>query len=689
MADVDWAAELLGPAAGVKPVADQPQQATDWGAELLGKPAASAPEVRRAPTSADLTYDPDRTMGFVGQAIGSLAATDDQWKFHAAKTLYPNEDPETAMRRFGRTKDGRTFHRGDDGKLYEVQPPKGIARLANVGEGVGASIPAVAAGVAGLTALPYTGGLGSIPAAGIGGYAGETARQALGNAIIGGPTGYNVGSAVKEGVLGGAGQGIGVGLNRFAGRYAAPDLVDYNPQATQHLYDQSQRVGVRLTPAEATGMQSLVGEQTRLQGSPQAANTMRRFTAERNTEAGQAWQGFLDSVGRPRDAGRLGVAARDVATDIVTDAQAARTAAVQPFYEAAERQIASVNPGDVVRFVQDALPTAKGSERNALRFVMSQLQREGGDQAFDMSFRGLNGAKMAIDAVIQNEDLAMKQGIDRTAHATLQRARNLIVQAIEASPGARGAGGTPGPYAAGRALYEQQTRQLVDPIQEVLAPLLRANPANSSIVRAAQAVLDPATRTPSLVARARHLIERRDPEVWGSMVRQFLHDHAYQALQENAKGTVTNVPGNIAKRVGHDKMEAILRRAITPDQFRHYQDIMDVFRAAGRATDMNSDTAFKQEALRQAKNRARPWFMKLMTKINPAEALRSFDEFVTDRNFQRQASRIADIFASGDRDAINALRQLRQLRPDDVRRRIVIGHLLANTAEYGVDHVLE
>lgn len=629
----------------------------------------------------DLTYDPEKALGFLGQAKGSFAATEDQWKRIAARSLYPNEDPAAAAQRFHRTSDGRMYHVSDDGVAYEVQPPKGWGRLANIGEGIGPSIPAVTAGVAGLGALPATGGLGSVGAAGIGAYAGDVARQAIGNWLDEGPSEYSQTQALKEGALGAVGQGVGVGMGRFATRFNPVDIGHYDRAVTEDLMRKAEQFGIRLTPAEATNLNSLIGEQKRLSASPNASNIIGRFVDERNREVMGAWQRFLDSLSPPRDATALGRQVGDIAEGAVRDVQAARTAAVQPFYRQAEQQIASVNPGQIVQFIQNEMPTAKGSERAALRFAQSQLQRataEGGTEGtIDMSFRGLNGAKMAIDAVLENEDLAAKQGIDRHAHRTLQNIRNMITQAIESAPGARGPGGTPGPYAAGRTLYAEETRRNVAPVEEVMAPLMRMNPKFSgSLVRAAESVLNPQTRTPELVREARRMIASRSPEAWNGLIRQFMQDHAMKALQENAKGSVSNVGGNIAKRIGDDLTEANLRVAMNPAQFRAYQDILDVFRATGRALDANSDTAFKQEAIKQAKNRAGGWTARMLRNLNPAEALRNASQYFADRNYEKQAADIARIFARGDRTAIEQMRQLRQLSPEDIRRHIILGHLL-------------
>jgi hypothetical protein len=117
--------------------------------------------------------------------------------------------------------------------------------------------------------------------------------------------------------------------------------------------------------------------------------------------------------------------------------------------------------------------------------------------------------------------------------------------------------------------------------------------------------------------------------------------------------------------------------------------MIEVFRATGRAIDGGPDTAFKIEAIKQAKDRARGPLGKIIDNINPAQALRNFSEWSSERNYQRQAEKVAEIFIKGDRDAIMALRQLRQFGPGDIRRRLVIGHLLGNAGEYGGSEAMD
>src|SRR3990167_899391 len=92
--------------------------ASEIESELPG--AAKKPKVVR---DKELTYDPERALGFGAQAKGSFASDDQEWIRSAAKTLYPDEPLESSVKRFGKTAEGRYYHKADDGKLMEVKPP--------------------------------------------------------------------------------------------------------------------------------------------------------------------------------------------------------------------------------------------------------------------------------------------------------------------------------------------------------------------------------------------------------------------------------------------------------------------------------------------------------------------------------------------------------------------------------------
>jgi hypothetical protein len=644
-------------------------------------------ESQPKPTDKDLTYDYDKTLGFKQQAVGSFASDDNEWVRHAAKSLYPEEPLERSVHRFGKTKEGRYFHKGDDGKMYEVTPPRGFGRLANIGGGVGHALPVGGGTAAGIATAPMAvtgvGMLGTMGAAGGGAVGGELLRQKIGDYILGeaSTNEVNIPKVAYEGAQSALGQGVGAGMGAWIQRHAVPDIGRYSAPVTNRLMDQADNIGVRLTPAEASGLESLVAQQKILNSVPQSANIMKDFTRERNQEVYGAYRNFLNALGRPRDAAALGRQGAEVSEGIVDAAQRLRTNAVDPLYRQAEREIGFISPRAAHEYIEQQMPTAKGSIRRALEVAQRELGRTG-TEASDASFRGLNNAKQAIDLLLENEDIALKQGIDRSAHSALRAVRERLVAAMD------NAAGNSGAYARGRQVYGDLSENLVNPTQEALAPLLNAGRANANLVQTAQALLDPARRSPEQITQARRLIERQDPALWNSFVRQFMQQETANALKTMASGEMRNVGGGISKALSSEPMLDNLRAAMNPRQFREFTDIMDVFRATARAVDANSDTAFKQQMIQRAKNAAGGGIARTIRNVNLLKAVENTADWFANRNYERQAEAIANIITSGDRQAIMRLRQIRQLEPNDWRRFAVIGEVLTRGGALGAEEAL-
>jgi hypothetical protein len=678
-----YAQRLLGGdgEAAVQPVAE----AGGYASRLLGGDQSAPPAV----ADKDLTYDYDRTLGFKQQTVGSFASDDKEWVRHAAKSLYPDEPLETSVNRFGKTKEGRYFHKGDDGSLYEVTPPKGMARLANVGAGVGHALPVGGGTAAGIVTAPMAltgpvGLAGSIASAAGGASVGELARQKIGDYILGeaSTNELNVPKIAFEGAQSGLGQGVGAGFGAWASRHAVPDIGRYSATQANRVLDQADNIGVRLTPGEATGLESLVAEQKRLNAVPQSANVMKDFARERNQEVYNAWNRFLGRIGQPRDAAALAREGGNAADDLLANAQRLRTGAVEPFYEQAGREIGFVSPRAAHEYIEQQMPTAKGSIRKALEAAQRELSRTG-TEASDASFRGLDNAKKAIDALIDNPDIAARQGIDRSAFHALEEVRRRLVGAIDSAAGNSGA------YARGREVYGQLSENLVNPTREAVSPLLSANRGNANLVQTAQALLDPSRRSPEQIAAARQLIETRSPQLWNSFVRQFMREETVKALNATAGGEMRNVGGGISKAIGSEPMVENLRAALSPRQFQEFSDILDVFRATARAVDTNSDTAFKQQMIKRAQNAAGGGIARTVRNLNPAKMVENTADWFANRNYERQAEAIANIITSGDRQAIARLRQLRQLEPGDWRRYVILGEVLVRSGAMGAEKALD
>jgi hypothetical protein len=680
----DYAADLFDASAAGRPKVEPVAGTPDYAEELFGGGRGKAPSV----ADKDLTYDYDRTLGFKQQAVGSFASDDNEWLRHAAKSLYPDEPLEKAVTRFGKTKEGRYFHKGDDGKAYEVTPPKGIGRLANIGGGVGHALPIGGGTAAGVVTAPMAatgvGLVGTMSAAAGGAVVGETLRQKIGDYILGeaSTNELNVPKVLYEGAQSGLGQGVGAGFASWMQRHAVPDIGRYSATKTSELLDKADDIGVRLTPAESTGLASLAADQKRLSATPQSANLMKEFAEERNAEVYGAYQTFLNRLGVPRDPAALAKSGSEAAENVLANAQKLRTGAVDPFYKQAEAEIRFASPRAAHEYIRQETPAAKGAIASALREAETALKVNGAE-ASDASFKGLNNAKMAIDNLINFPDIAARKGIDRSAFHVLEEVRDRLVTALDNAPGSTGA------YAKGRETYANLSKNLVEPTEEALTPLLNAGRSNANLVQTAQALLDPAQRSPLQIAQARRLIERQDPQLWNSFVRQFLQQETAGALKTMASGEMRNVGGGISTRLSSEPMMENIRAAMNPRQFKEFSDVMDVFKATARAVDMNSDTAFKAEALKRARIDAGGIPARIARNANPVNWPKGLEEWFTNRRFDKQAEALARIITSGDRQAITRIRQLKNLDPGDYRRLSVLGEVLVRSGAYGAEEALD
>lgn len=687
-----FADDILGGSRQEQPQAipvQAPPSAFNFAGSLLGE--APAMPAAAKPLTKDLVDDSSKALGFTAQAKGSFASDDKEWVRHAARSLYPNEPMDAAVKRFGQTKEGTWFHRGDDGQMYHVTPYAGMARLNNIGGGVGRSLPVATGTAAGIVTAPLAatgvGLAGSLAATGTAAAGGELLRQAIGDWLLGeAATGdINGMNVAKESIESGLGQGIGLGMGAWLQRNAVPDIGHHSQQAMSRLMDTAERYGIRLTPAEASNLASMIAEQKRLQGVPQSANIMRNFSQERNREVVDAFNGYLNRIGQAQDPAALGRAAGTVAEDALTAAQTARTNAVNPLYQQAEQQIQRVDPGGVLQYIDQQLVHAKGPIQRALQTAREYLTvpdpNGGRARIADESFQGLNNAKMAIDSLM-DPDMAMRQGIDRNALRELATVRDRLVQAID------GAAGNNGAYQQGRQTYQRITEQEIEPMSQALQPLLNANRASANLSDVAANVFSD-RRSPEQIAAARQIMMQRAPEVWNSLVRQFVREEASTAMKTMADGELRNVAGGLSKRLGDEYTSANLRAAMSPGQFREYEDLMEVFRAAARAMDANSDTAFKTEMIKRAKNQAGGALARITRNMNPAKFLENTADFFANRNYDRQAEAMANIITSGDRQAIARIRQLKQLNDGDWRKYAILGAVLEKTGAFAAGKALE
>lgn len=589
----------------------------------------------------------------------------------------------------------RPAYQADDGNWYYERPdlaplqdPGSVAsNVAALPGPIVANAPAVATGI--LTAPAALAGPGGLAASmgltGLAGAAGSTARDAIGNAISGESQPGTAGRAGESAVFNALGQGIGAGINAFLGRNAVRDLPRLRPGQASALERQSLREGIPLTPAELTNLESLKATQRILTNMPSSAGIMRDFYEGRANSISSRVAGMLDAMS-PQDSGEIaGRNLRDWALIALEGAKNERAAAAEPFYEAAKRSGAQVDPRPVLGFIDRELQTAKGATRNALLKARSYFFQPGTDQ-LDTSISGLHSAKLALDDLLNGlePDAAMvgPGGSKSTSFATLARAKDGLTQLLRnASPD----------YAQGMDTFQAMSRPLDDMKNSLIGVLAKTSDANAQ--KAMLAMFDPAKSGPRAIAYARGVFGRMGPEgqqAWQDAKRAFLQDTWAKASREFA--TTGQNPSSLAGPkfrallLGDQRQQDALRAALTPGEFDSLSNFGDVMEAIGRVRLTGSETAWNQDMIERSREGARPLVVRIARNLNPAQALRSFDATVTDWFQSNDLERMARVYTSPD--AMRRLKELRALKPGTQRWTAGVTQLAAELGEDFVDSML-
>lgn len=620
---------------------------------------------------------------------------------YLASEMFPNEPMEQSVKRFG-DRDGRIVYRADDGKLYNAQPigywpPRQAAGA--VLHGLGNTLPYGAGGAAAIGTAPMlltgpAGMAGSMSITGAAAGAGDVARQAVGDFLMGDASTNDIDlkSAASEAGMAALGQGIGAGLTGLAQKGAVRDLSHMNPAATSNAFYQARQAAVDITPAEATGLKSLAQQQKRFSNLPATADTMDDFYNQRDKQVVTSFQRFLDSVSGATDAENIGRLGRTTAKGILGDIKDATRKAAKPLYDAAFEE------GDKAIW-SPKMELLSGSK--AVKNAMTQAVDEWGDDAIADGFGAANPR-----AIVEGDILKFRTG-GMPAYPNLQfwdyTKRNLDRAAnIAASAGdnakARTLGNiarqlrteldeiVPGKYAQARKAYGTGAENLETAMESALGIL--AETKDTNVLAAAKHIFNPKTRSPQMVLKLRNAIESKDRNAWQAMKRLFMQDAFDDALRISEQGEILNPAGKIFKAFSSKKLRSVLNAAMTQTERDHFDLLRSVYKRAASVPRLRSDTAYNTADIDEAFKGSRPALVKIFRNINPAQALRSFDEWATGRSMDKNARAVAEIVTSGDSASIAAMRELRKLSPSDVRFRVVLGHVLSNAGRLAISELI-
>lgn len=582
--------------------------------------------------------------------------------------------------------DGDIAYQADDGKFYK-EVVGALPTAAYYAPDVAEMVPDILAGVA-TSPLTLSGPLGVGTAATITGGTSAAAnylRQKLGG-LIGGQE-VNPTEVALSGGLSFLGETAPAIRKGFVERRTAKDIAQMNVPLVQSLRAKAGQLNVPLTPAEITGLASLMAQQKVMTNIPESQVKLQQFYKEREKKVGKAVDDYLNSISSIKDqaqAGSMGFEALEARKQQLI---AEREAATQPLYESAFEASVPVDTSPVISKIDSFLKTqpANGRAASYLKKMKSLFEREvpaldeAGQEITKKGIENrlplLQNIKFELDAMF-NED-AFKS-LDKKIQGNLAEVKNTLLEQM----------GKDNPdYIAANAEFERLSAPLNEFNQRVtgssLLQMSRDNLKNFS-----RRIFE--NPSPDTVRYAKEQIikgENGGQEAWNAVVRSYLED-AWNAARRPAKTQQGDKfdTGNTWQNIllGDQKSKAAIRTALDKDAYIALRDLAQVLEAAGRVKKLGSDTAFNQLITEELmKNPPMTSVTTGVARVVGGIKLDQPVKFISDWAIRRDASvnadQIANIITSPD--GMARLKELRKMSPTSARYWAGLGQLLS---DYGM-----
>jgi hypothetical protein len=486
--------------------------------------------------------------------------------------------------------------------------------------------------------------------------------------------------------LGAAGQAGGEVLgkiwSKFANRYRARDIQKLDPSQASELQTLAKEHGVQLTPAEITGLPSLMQQQKQLSNTIGAGDDLADFMRMRADEQiDPAVHRFLDRFSDIEGTEIAGERARSAARAGMQQLAENRAAQAAPIYQRAFKAAPSVD----VKPLLDKIEAIAGKdfpETGGVAGSLSKLRKlitqEGvgspltkGAPAWTKkdartpmtSLKRLHGAKLELDDMIEAATANADKG-SRTQLAKLTELKTDLLKAMdEASP----------EYQSARSIFSDLSPGL-DKVREGVAGQI-ASLQDRNLRLAAGKLFGPKVRA-SDAAEAKRVIQKADPEAWQAIKRSYLEDAWTKASQENlgSAGTPTNAGAKFRKSLmGNADQLAVLQKVLEPDEMKALNELSQVLEASGRVKGVGSDTAYNLEAMERVKEKSTGLLSRIMQAAS-FDAVKEAGKRLQQRDLHRHANKMVATITSPQ--GMELMRELKRITPNQQLRRDVLGYAL-------------
>jgi len=478
--------------------------------------------------------------------------------------------------------------KGDDGKWRSESPSGAGGFFKEVGAGLISHAPEEALAVGGAVAGIPGGPVGMAVGAGIGAAAGEGYRKSVANILYEEPQSVQgnieaMGNAAKWAV---GGEVLGAGFGRVAGKIKArrtvKDIDKLNKVATDRLDELATEQGIQLTPAELTGLRTLITQQWLLGSLPDSADVIENFLKNREGDIQKSVYGFFNKLAAEQSP-FMGYKSG------IVGAQKTREKLVGHRFDETDKlykEAFKENPQVSVRAINDdldsALKTAGGSKLDTIKWLQKELVKTipdthamnvgkvKGRESGSRKLSQLHGIKLSIDARIESL-MEGKLSADKADLRTLEDYKEQILDEMgHASPR----------YTEGRELFGELSKPIGNLDEHLAGGFVKYNDDQAMTLATK---LFGTRSSPELIEESKAIIGAADPQSWNSVVRAYMQD-AFERTKESAVDVTSNVGGIYRKAMfGTERQRKLMRAALDRQQYGALEDMMTVLEATGRS----------------------------------------------------------------------------------------------------------
>lgn len=422
-----------------------------------------------------------------------------------------------------------------------------------------------------------------------------------------------------------------------------------------------------LTPAEASNMRSLKGQQRFAGNVGRGGDVIDDFLGQRAINNEAVWDNFTMRFGgggveEAGDALFLG------AKNVIDEATAKRAAEAAPVYKEAFKKNWRVPNATKFRqeknWILSRVPEDIKNEAQAIYNL-----RYGKDlENIEDTLVGWHYMKMAIDDRIEAGFMDGIVGTKRFALDDLRR--DMLGVMDEASP----------TYSKAREIYADETPGVMKVREGILGRIFKDSERGGDAYKATMNLLDRSRVSPREVEFAMSKLRETNPEAADKALGAFLQVKFTEAARSVRDEWAAP---RVSRMLFKDrKQRAILKAAMTDEQFKEFQDIMMFFEAQGRAPTGGSATAWNEFEKAVAGHAGIKGKLSAVGEVISIDLVQNMLGWLREGAIEDYAEKVALAITSAD--GMKQLRRLNKIK-DSQKRRIFKTAYIAGQLGHAVE----